>query len=98
MKLYQVYTKNNKLKLIYPKSLAMQIMSEMKVGEKFYFDVSEERARQWCKIFECKQWNYYHEATSLAIDNDKVKRRHRVKFKMCREGALRCIKMVESYL
>jgi len=98
MELYKVYTKNNKLKLVYPKSLAMQLMSEMKIGEKFYFDVSEERARQWCRLFERKQWRYYHEATSLAIDNDKVKRRHRVKFKMIRNGALRCIEKVEDRL
>ena len=98
MELYKIYTKSNKPKLVYPKSLAMQIMSEMKVGEKFYFDVSEERARQWCRLFERKQWRYYHEATSLAIDNDKVKRRHRVKFKMIRDGALRCIQKVDDRL
>ena len=98
MKLYKIYTKSNKPKLIYPKNLAMQMMSQMKIGERFYFDVSEERARQWCRIFERKQWKYYYEATSLAIDNDKVKRRHRVKFKIIRDGALRCIEKIEDRL
>tara|TARA_R100001129_G_scaffold134652_1_gene96097 strand:+ start:11480 stop:12112 length:633 start_codon:yes stop_codon:yes gene_type:complete len=104
MELYKIYTKNNKLKLVYPKSLAMQIMSEMKVGEKFYFDVTEERARQWCKIYQRKQWHHYRDVPNYILNNenypkvnpDKVKRRLHVVFKVRREGALRCIEKVKS--
>ena len=97
MELYKIYTDKNKTKKIYPKNLAMQIMSDMKVGEKFYFDVSEERARQWCGIFRRKRWKYYRDAPLVYVD-DNAKRRHLVKFKICREGALRCIKKVDDRL
>ena len=106
IELYKVYTKNNKLKLVYRKSLAMQIMSEMKIGEKFYFDVSEERARQWCKIYQRKQWHHYRDVPNFILNKEKhpkvnpdeVKRRLHVVFKVKREGALRCIKKVEDRL
>ena len=104
MELYKVYTKNNKLKLVYPKNLAMQIMSEMNIGEKFYFDVSEERARQWCKIYQRKQWNHYRDIPNYVLNGEKypkvnpneVKRRLHEVFKVKREGALRCIEKVKS--
>ena len=104
MELYKIYTENNKLKLIYSKSLAMQLMSEMNIGEKFYFDVSEERARQWCKIYQRKQWHNYRDIPNYILNNKKysnvnpnnVKRRHHVVFKVKREGALRCIQKVKS--
>ena len=104
MELYKVYTKNNKLKLVYPKSLAMQLMSEMKIGEKFYFDVSEERARQWCKIYQRKQWHHYRDVPNYILNDEKypkvnpdeVKRRLHVVFKVKREGALRCIEKAKA--
>tara|TARA_R100001594_G_scaffold144018_1_gene192644 strand:- start:1870 stop:2469 length:600 start_codon:yes stop_codon:yes gene_type:complete len=91
MELYKVYTKNNKLKLEYPRNIAFGLMEQMKVGDKFYFNVSELTARRWCIIFERKQWRCYNE-----FYDDKVRRRHRVKFKVIKNGALKCIEKLED--
>ena len=97
MELYKIIQPNKKPKKIYSKNLAFGLMEQMKVGEKFYFDVSEERARQWCGIIRRKKWRYYRDAPLVYVD-DNTKRRHLVKFKICREGALRCIKKVDDRL
>tara|TARA_R110002020_G_C15978563_1_gene748244 strand:+ start:24 stop:683 length:660 start_codon:yes stop_codon:yes gene_type:complete len=97
MELYKIVQPNKKHKKMYSKNIAFGLMDQMKVGEKFYFDVTEERARQWCEIFRRKRWRYYRDAPLVYVD-DNAKRRHLVKFKVCREGALRCIKKVDDRL
>lgn len=95
MELYKIVQPNKKHKKMYPKNIAFGLMEQMKVGEKFYFDVSEERARQWCEIFRRKKWRYYRDKPLVHV-NDNAKKRHLVKFKVCREGDLRCIKKVDD--
>tara|TARA_R100000664_G_C2744647_1_gene132612 strand:- start:658 stop:1203 length:546 start_codon:yes stop_codon:yes gene_type:complete len=61
MKLYKIIQKNGKPKKVYPKHIAMNLMRDMKKGECFYYDVSHQRAQDWCQMFMRKEFYKEHE-------------------------------------
>ena len=91
MEFYTIIKKNNLPRKVHKKSLAFTLMSEMNIGEKLYFDVTHERAIQWCRIFERGQWR-----RTFRRPYDNPNRRHLVKFKILKEGSLRCIKKIDD--
>lgn len=60
MKLYKIIQKNGNQKKVYPKHIAMSLMRDMKKGECFYYDVSHQRAQDWCQMFMRKEFYKQH--------------------------------------
>jgi len=60
MKLYKIIQKNGNPKKVYPKHIAMNLMRDMKKGECFYYDVTHQRASDWCQMFMRKEFYKQH--------------------------------------
>ena len=60
MDLYSIIQRNGNPKKVYPKHIAMNLMRDMKKGECFYYDVSHQRATDWCQMFMRKEFYKQH--------------------------------------
>ena len=73
---YKIYTYGNKLKKTYDKTKAFQLMSTMDIGDKFYFNVTDQTAKYWCLGYERKAWRLTWN------ENKDMTLRHLVRFKV----------------
>ena len=73
---YKIYTYGNKLKKTYDKTKAFQLMSTMDIGDKFYFNVTDQTAKYWCLGYERKAWRVTWN------ENKDMTLRHLVRFEV----------------
>ena len=60
MKLYKIIQRNGNPKKVYPKHIAINLMRDMKKEECFYYDVSHQRASDWCHIYMRQEFYKEH--------------------------------------
>ena len=95
MKLYSIIQKNGNPKKVYPKHIAMNLMRDMKNGECFYYDVSHQRALDWCHMFMRKEF-YKQYLDSRKQYYRKLKEFKRVKIDS-KTGYIKKIKEIPIY-
>ena len=79
---YKIIKVNGKYKETCFKDKAMELMEEMEIGEKFYFNVTKETAKNWCRYFSRKAWNRRLRSvisTRYKLDENDIVRRSNVR-------------------
>tara|TARA_Y100000004_G_C8922888_1_gene416249 strand:+ start:548 stop:1090 length:543 start_codon:yes stop_codon:yes gene_type:complete len=95
MDLYSIIQRNGNPKKVYPKHIAMNLMRDMKKGECFYYDVSHQRAQDWCQMFMRKEF-YKEHLDSRNTTYRRLKEFKRVKIDS-KTGYIKKIKDIPIY-